>query len=638
MATEEIDVVDRAKLGVVVPLFVSPQRDQSSWIQLAGTARRYPRVSVIAAVDINMGPGLGPDPVVREGVKTLKNNAVTVLGYVMLGSDFNLEEVKQQMINWKTWYPELDGFYIDGVPREHGNVQYIDDIVDYAKNFLNCTFVVAELDHEVRMRERGVRTHDDGIPRDLVDRSHIDLFIIYRGRGLPAPLAVYKNSQQKSGIGKWTDEDYPSHRFGIIATKMDITQTTVIENFIREAIREDVARYFYIQTDSGAREIHPEPFATLSSFFEPIVILLDNIAATEGKLPTPPPTQQSMTPIERIPGASGDSPTANVEPKPQGRLTIEDNRAEIGDKDQNGIQKIYPTAKKGSAKEWYFRQDGEDPTKDPRLKNWKESGGIRKTQDGTGAFYLNAKSGARLEAWSARGKNSAVDSEANKWLNTETTAYFFYIRDLANSEKEPYAFQLYSRSGHHSDKRGEECQGACYKSAIFKDGRSTIRQEVAHGRYAENRATQQGITAHPVRGHWVGFKQVVYNLDEDGEPDVYVVIENYVDQNCTDSDGKSLVVRNDWVLTSRFIDRGVAGGGAGIGWSLANPTKDEKKLEKLKCKSLDLKRQGEPRKASDIINTPGGTKDGNCCLISADGVELKFKHFSVREIVPPRED
>lgn len=633
---------ETAKLGVIVPLFVSPQQNEASWVQVAGTARRYPRIHVVAAVDVNSGPGLGPDPAIREGVRMLKNNAVTVLAYIHTGMErFSADEVKQDMINWKQWYPEIDGFYLDGVPREDGNVSYFNEIVNYAKNYLGANFVVAELDHEIRDYGRGVKVANRGVPRDLVDRTHIDLFVIYRGRGLPAPLSVYKTTQQKSGIGAWTDEDFPAHRFAIIASKIDIVQTAQVENFIRQAIRDGIARYFYVQTDAGAREIHPEPFTTLSSFFEPTVRLLDDIAAVESKLPIPPPLEEPMTPTKSTPG-EGPPPAG----RPMPRTPEDEGRASEGDRDLNGVQKIYPTIS-GVGREWYFRQDGTDPTKDSQLKNWKKAS-MRRMQDGSNAFYVSDDS---LEAWSPKGKNMA-DSEANKWLNTETTCYFYYIRDKINIGKsppkktktvEPYAFQLYSRSGvqsttNNSKKAGERCEGACYISAIYKDGRSTIRKKVAGGFYAPNRATQQGVTSHTVKGHWVGLKQVVYNVLEDGEPNTYAIIENYVDQNCTDSrDGKTLIVKNQWILTSRFTDRGPLGDREGLGWGLLDE-KDEKKLAALKCKSIGLKRQGLPRKSSDIINTPGGNKEGNCCAIDATGVELKFSHFSVREIVPPRRD
>lgn len=619
---------EKSRVGVIVPLYVSPQQHEASWVQLAGTARRYPRVHIIAAVDVNQGPGLGPDGFIQRGVDMLKNNAVTVLGFIQTGMEkFSVNEVKQDMINWQRWYPQLDGFYLDGVPREGGNVQYLQDIVDYAKRFLGVRYIAAELDHEARDLGGGVKVANAGIPRDLVDRTHTDLFIIYQGRGIPAPLSVYKTAAQRSEMGNWSEEDFPSYKFGIICTKIDISQSHLAENFVRQAVNQNVARYFYMQTDAGARDMHPEPFTMISSMFEPTVRILDDIAAAESKIPPPPPLAEPMTPTESTPGEGPAPPDVFVE-----RTGVEPELPSEDDRDVFGVRKIYLTREGG--REWFFRQDGRDPAEDKYLRNTKNSN-LRRMQDGTNSWYVNGmankKGQVRLEAWSPK---------TRKWLNTETTAYLFYIEDIKsakeNDDKSQYAYQIYTRSGEHSSKKTQACQGACYKSAIYKDGRSTIRKEVAHPFYCPNRATQPAITSHPVKGNWVGLKQCVYNIAEDGEPNTYVVIENWVDQNCTTEDGR-LVVRNDWKMVSRFVDRGTQGDREGLGWGLLKPA-DEKKLEKLKCKSLDSSRMGQPRKSGDIINTEGGTEEGNCAVIESDGVELKFMNFSVREIQPPAKD
>jgi hypothetical protein len=305
-------------------------------------------------------------------------------------------------------------------------------------------------------------------------------------------------------------------------------------------------------------------------------------------------------------------------------------KTKVTDVDQWGIRKLYPNATGASAQEWYFNM--ENATSDPRLKNHSPRSNLRRISD-DGSWYVDGiakymrdgeekegKGEVRLEAWSESGNK--------KWLNTEVTVYGFYIEDLPEKfAQSKTAFQLYSGGGHHSKDR--KCEAGGYKIRLFKDGRVAVRKEPQHPFYCEDRGTNK-ITDKTVKGRWIGLKQVRYNIKEDNK--VCVANEIWIDEE-SDDNGK-LVPRNGWRRVADVKDSG--------GWGLSKDMSDQERKKYIEerwkddCPLQDsnvVDRQH--RKIEDIINMPGGTDDGNLAALRCDGLKLKFKYFSVREIEPP---
>jgi hypothetical protein len=314
------------------------------------------------------------------------------------------------------------------------------------------------------------------------------------------------------------------------------------------------------------------------------------------------------------------------------RTTLNDLETRDSDVDKWGIRKLYPSAGGDNAQEWYF--DMEDPTSDPRLKNHKPRSNLKKVSE-DGSWYVDGiakyeqngeekqgKGEVRLEAWS--------ESKNKRWLNTEVTVYGQYIEDLPeNFDQSKTAFQLYSGGGHHS--KNHPCDAGGYKIRLFKDGNVAVRKEPLHPFYCEDRGKNKA-TEKEVRGRWIGLKQVRYNFEEDDK--VFVANEIWIDDE-SDHDEK-LDISNHWRRIANVADKG--------GWGLSKDMKDEEK-EKYKkerwrkdCDCMDQNVDGEHREIEDIINMPGGTDEGNLAALRCDGVKLKFKFFSVREIIPPKSD
>ena len=164
------------------------------------------------------------------------------------------------------------------------------------------------------------------------------------------------------------------------------------------------------------------------------------------------------------------------------------------------------------------------------------------------------------------------------------------------------AFQLYSGGGHHSTTK--PCDAGCYKIRLWKDGNVAVRKEPIHPFYCEDREKNKA-TEKEVRGRWIGLKQVRYNFEENNK--VFVANEIWIDDE-SDHDGK-LEISNHWRRVANVADKG--------GWGLAKDMNEDVRKKYIKerwhddCPRMDENVDRRHREHEDILNMPGGTKEGN---------------------------
>jgi len=251
--------------------------------------------------------------------------------------------------------------------------------------------------------------------------------------------------------------------------------------------------------------------------------------------------------------------------------------------DKFGVGEIYPTQSGGT--QWYVNMS--DPRSDPYFKNIDK---IQFLMQPDGSWQVNSTDGQiRMEAWSP---------ENHKWLNVEITEY----AKITSSSND--LLQMYSRGGRHV--YSDPCIGSAYKARLYGDGTATWIKEVTFPAYTEERGKVQATTK-PLDGRWVGFKAVIYNIEDNGK--TYVRMESYIDDEVTDANG-NLEIKNNWKLTSVVVDNG--------GWSTNNDDFDSK------C--------GVTRDA--ILALPGGSPTQNIVAWRTDETTWDFKYLSAREIVP----
>ena len=168
----------------------------------------------------------------------------------------------------------------------------------------------------------------------------------------------------------------------------------------------------------------------------------------------------------------------------------------------------------------------------------------------------------------------------NDWKNVEMTGYV-----KVNSFKGDDNFAWYNRGGRHTDT--EPCEGTGYKGGLYYSGKTRFAKEQWHVSYVFSPTIPATSS---IEDRWVGFKYVVYNVQEDGR--TVVKMENWIDNN---NDG-------NWVKIYDYKDSG--------GWG----------TEATRC-------GGDP----DQIITWGGPI-ATFRWDSATSVDIK--NLSVREIEP----
>ena len=254
--------------------------------------------------------------------------------------------------------------------------------------------------------------------------------------------------------------------------------------------------------------------------------------------------------------------------------------------DPFGIKKIYPT--KSGGEEWFMDMtDGRDPRSNPPSlrKNSDESFKVTSSKVRYGTFTSSGYDSDEIETLDhSRIAQKGYMQSPNDWRDVEMTGYV-----KVNSGDSDENFAWYARGGRHTgDGWPEGCEGVAYKADLGYDGRVRFAKEQWHVSYV---FTDHKRAMSSIEGQWVGFKGIMYNIEENGK--TAVKMEIWLDKN---NDGT-------WVKVDENIDRG--------GWG------DE---------------GGECRGASDQIVTWGGP----IATFRWDGAtNVDIKNFSVREIQVP---
>ena len=270
------------------------------------------------------------------------------------------------------------------------------------------------------------------------------------------------------------------------------------------------------------------------------------------------------------------------------------------------IEKIYPTIKDGQ--EWYMNMndpldDNQFQPFDPTNNNFK----IIQNDDNDKSWKLvseNKEAKVRMNVFTSDQYNpDKIETKKHKklakkgymqssddWKNIEMTGYIKL--NNYNIDKDDGKFQWFNRGGFHTDSR--PCEGVGYKGNLFFNGDVRFAKEQWHVSYV---FTDKKGFVDDLEGNWIGYKFIVYNIeDPKDDDDIAVKMENWIDKN---NDG-------NWVKANEFIDSGKWGN---------------------KGKKCDGKK--------DQIITWGGPVS-TFRWDHADDVDIKF--LSVREIITPLDE
>ena len=227
--------------------------------------------------------------------------------------------------------------------------------------------------------------------------------------------------------------------------------------------------------------------------------------------------------------------------------------------DKFGIEKIYPS--KPGGEEWFMNMDNvfDDNQFYPfGVSHSKlEDFNLKIIRNHDGSWNLKSKDNlakVRMNIHTSEGyhpeqietldhveleEKGYMQSEKD-WKNVEITGYI-----KLNNNNVPLSegrFTWYTRGGHHTE--SEPCEGVAYKGDIFFSGDTRFAKEQWHVSYF---FTDIKTDLKPIKGKWIGYKFVLYNVENQSDPSKTIVkMENWIDYN---NNGK-------WVKINEYIDKG----------------------------------------------------------------------------------
>lgn len=254
-----------------------------------------------------------------------------------------------------------------------------------------------------------------------------------------------------------------------------------------------------------------------------------------------------------------------------------------------GIKKIYPT--KNGGREWFMNMD------DPRA-------------DGT--FFITSDQNITKQAdgsWHIKNPSVRLNVDtppnAEPWKNVEITGYLKMkgtISSPKNNNTAPsgegggdvYGVAWRARSGEHYS--SEPCEGTAYISILDINGTMEWKKKIWHTGGYTNGTAKEKVVPDGILNKWIGFKIVVYNINNDSA----VKMESYIDNKNT----------NYWVkVPTDVVDDG--------NWYSKS---SDKEFYSANC--------GKPK---NYIITNGRP----LVQFRSDNILWDFKNLSVREIQPP---
>lgn len=283
--------------------------------------------------------------------------------------------------------------------------------------------------------------------------------------------------------------------------------------------------------------------------------------------------------------------------------------------DKFGIEKLYPTKTGvGGGEEWYMEM--RNPMKDDRFipintvlnktlypfytltrntedGSWKLTSTTPETKVRMHVFTSTGYNQSRIATYDhSELEDKGYMQSPNDWKNIEMTGYVKLNDFDSNDEK----FQWFNRGGIHytsTEPNAQPCEGVGYKGNLFYSGHVRFAKEQWHVSYEFTEKEEvEAVADSSIEGKWIGYKYVVYNIEQNNNnPKTVVKMENWLD---LDNDGK------DWIKIDEYLDDG--------GWG----DKGE-----------------ECRGASDQIITWGGP----VATFRWDNArDVDFKNLSIREI------
>ena len=227
--------VDTLDMKVMVPAYFDPS--SYDWIRMEAQALKMPgRLCAIA--NPNSGPGSSYDPSYKSVIDTMHADSGLVIGYVHTSyGTRSLSLVEADINSWYSFYPALDGIFIDEQPNTTGEESYYAQLYGYIKQKDSTAIVVTN---------PGINT--------------IESYLVYNGNRISDVTCVFESY---TGFNAWTPSSWCSKydRDNFYVIPYDISSANWL-NAVNRAASFNVG-WIYC-TDATL----PNPYGALPSYFE----------------------------------------------------------------------------------------------------------------------------------------------------------------------------------------------------------------------------------------------------------------------------------------------------------------------------------------------------------------------------------
>ena len=223
--------LDGAARGAIVPM--SSRGGERAWAELRAACVRHPDVPVIVVINPASGPDVAVAPAFTDLIAQLAAARAGTVGYVFTRyARRAARDVTNEIDRYRTFYPRLDGIFLDEMSNRPGDEPYYRALTAYAR----------KKGYRLIIGNPGVAT-----PASFIDT--VDVLLIYESRGLPrlGELAAWRRDRDPRNFGIVS--------YGVPAFDAD---------FVARA--KSQLGYIYITDGDGE-----DPWRRLSSYFESLL-------------------------------------------------------------------------------------------------------------------------------------------------------------------------------------------------------------------------------------------------------------------------------------------------------------------------------------------------------------------------------
>lgn len=233
------------------------------------------------------------------------------------------------------------------------------------------------------------------------------------------------------------------------------------------------------------------------------------------------------------------------------------------------------------------------------------------------------------------------------WKNVELTGYFF-IESGGSAATD--AIQIYARGGIHTEQQytlanGQKKWGMCMGSKLaaraYIGGEVRVVKEIGHSVYSEESRGRKKTNTYPnliSPRRWFGLKTTLTEYKTSSGGIEGVRIRLYIDDNAQDASTGNCQPKNNWKLLTEAFDDGTWNCDDGSTQSTVDTFKGlidkcgvPPGMTRAQYAKMPLTWYGHPT----FINDANNRKFANTASWRWDGIGVKFKYLSCREIIPP---